>query len=292
MCPRTNCPGGSRQRAASHQRRTALTLVELLLATTIMTIMVGVMGTLALAVKQGWQHSQGQSDTAQQARVVLERISRRVQGAYCSPLHPGCGVATTTVGINGFPDTLVVWSPAAAPSNPNGPPKVSECVLFCPDPTNPGQLVEITAPSDNRDLPLDSQLSQSATLTLLAEVKAASTSSKVVLTRLLRTADAGSGTVVVLGGTGSSTALRGAVRFNLVLRPSASEWSQYQAGTLAWSSLSFPLGLQGASFGIRNVWLRTELQFVPPGIDGNQASSDQAVVAVFGSATRTYSLAK
>lgn len=260
-----------------------LTLVELLMASAVMSIIVAVTGTLALAVRQGWEASQGHAEVCQQSRVVLDRIRRQVQGAYASATHPGFGVVSTTVGSYSFPDTLVIWAPTGGvPSSATGPPLVRECIFVCPDPANPSQLVEITASNDSRSLPLDSQLNTSTYRTLVDGVKTASTSRKVVLTTLLRTA-------VPVGSTNGS---RGAVRFVQVLAPTASEWSSYQAGTLSWANLNFPQGVKGQTVGLRQSRLKIELQMVSPLLTSATAGAAENIIAVPGSAALYYTVAR
>lgn len=266
------------------------------MATAVMSIIVGVTGTLALAVRQGWQYSAGRGDVAQQARVVLDRITRRATTAYASAAHPGLGVLSTTVGSYSFPDTLVIWSPTGTPVNAAGPPKVHECVIYCPDPADPSQLVELTAPTDTRDLPLDSQLDTTAVRTLVEGLKTATSSRKVVLTKLLRTANTNLANVNG-GGTPPDTnnptgTLRGAVRFVRALRPSASEWSQYLAGTRTWQNMSWPQDWRGTTTGLRQSWLKIELQFTPP---VSQTSADAAppeTLGVLGSAALYYEVTR
>lgn len=271
--------------------RHGLTLAELLMATAVMSIIVGVTGTLALAVREGWQYGAGRADVAQQARVVLDRITRRVTTAHASASHPGVGVVSTTVGSYTFPDTLVIWSPTGTPVNAQGPPKVNECVIYCPDPANPAQFLEITAPTDSRDLPLDSQLDTATIRNLVEGLKTATSSRKVILTKLLRTAS----TTISTGGTtpqGSGSTLRGAVRFVRELRPSASEWSQYLAGTRTWQNVSWPQDWRGTTTGLRQTWLKIELQFTPPVSQTSPDAAPPETVGVLGSAALYYEVSR
>jgi prepilin-type N-terminal cleavage/methylation domain-containing protein len=257
--------------------RSGLTLVELMMAVAIMGIMAGAMSMLASSVQQGAVYNEGRGASLQHARVVFDRINRMVNSATTATTHPGVGVVVTTFGSSLYPDTLIVWTPpGGTPTNPNGPPLVKECTIYCPDPANPSQLVEITAPSNSSTLPLDSTLNTPAVQAQVTAIKNASTSVKTVLTDLLRTARISS------GGDASGSS-RGAVRFNLDLHPTASEYSAYLAGTSAWTSLAWPQGLYGSTYGLRQVALRTELQLMPKNYRGQQDTSGSLPVPFFNS---------
>jgi len=256
-------------------------LVELLIAMSIMGVMAAMVAGLSEAASSGWKHGLGHAEATQHARVALERITRSVREAWATADHPGCVVSYTEFGAWRFPDTLVVWAPNGPPQGVNGMPLVNECVMYCPDPVNPNQLVEIRAPYDTREIPLTSELNQSTWQTEIALIKTSPSSTKVVLTDLLRTSEN------TIGGV-----YRGAIRFERELRPSDSEWAAYQASTIAWSDMSWPQDLYGSSRGSRQVWMRVELQLMPGDeVQAKDPAGQQAVV-FFGSADLTYTLSK
>lgn len=280
-------------------RHLGMTMAEVLIALTIMTMIVGAVGALAQAVQTGWQRTQGQNSVTQQARVALQRISQRIRSAYSSPNHPGVMVVYDVVGSEKYPDTLVVWSPSGTPANPNGPPLISECVFYSPDPSSPNRLLEITAPADTRQIPLDDTLNSSSWRSTLATLKTASTTNRVLLADLLRVASTTSSSNVLPtnlavqqasvtdGGvklTGSVSSVRGVVRFWREVTPSVSAWTSYKAGTTSWSNLDWPQGVGGDQFGMRQVWVRFEMQLVPGTDQLTSASSSQTAVPFFGSA--------
>jgi hypothetical protein len=120
--------------------------------------------------------------------------------------------------------------------------------------------------------------------TLVEAVKTSQTTEKVVLTEQLRTAP--------LSGPWSSSLtasqLRGVVRFQRLVAPSEQEWSQYKAGTRAWNALAWPLDSYRTTSGTRAVVCQTELQIVC----GDMAAATATAVPFFGSALRTYELAR
>jgi prepilin-type N-terminal cleavage/methylation domain-containing protein len=236
---------------ANRRPRRGLTLVELLISMTIMTMIAGAVGMLAHTVQISSDYADGHSMGTQHARVSLERITRAANKAHANDNFPGAAVFATTVSGWRFPDTLVVWKPASQPVNPDGLPLFSELVVFCPDATLPNRLVEITNASDTRQVPA---LSDAATwASELATLKASTTARKLLLTDLMRTA--------VL--TAGSPNPRGCVRFEVEFRPTAAEWASYKSGATAWNELSFVQDIYGSQTGLARAWIRIELQVVP-----------------------------
>lgn len=256
-----------------------LTLVELLIAVSIMSLTAIALATLARATQISASYVEGHSGAAQHARVTMERIQRAVQTATASESFPGAAVFAESVSGTRFPDTLVVWKPAAgtAAIDPAGLPRFSELIVFSPSPTSPNELLEITSRSDTRTVPALSDTSQWATE--LATLRTGS-SKKVLLTDLMRTAR-----------TSDSSNARGCVRFEVLLRPSAAEMSSYRAGTLAWSNLSWPQHWYGDSTGMRQTWVRLELQLLPNSRTGGVAL-DTLSIPFPGSAALYYDLKK
>ena len=266
--------------------RRGLTLLELLIATSMMLMLAGVLGGLASAVQSSNDYSQGHGTATQHARVALERIARNISQATAVGDHPGFAVVYDQVGPWQFPDTLVIWRPTSAPANPNGPPLIRELVIYCPNPDRPEQLLEITAPADNRSLPLNDQLNQSPWRQILEEIKTSTTSQRVALTDLVRVCSTGGPRT----HTSAVNTLRGAVRFELELRPSAAEWQQFRAGTRTWDSLSWPQGVYGSQTGLRQAWLRAELQLMPGPTAARDDLEGHQAVPFLGSAALYYEL--
>ena len=269
MCRRTN-----------RWDRSGLTLVELLIASTLLLMLAGIIGGLASAVQTSSNYSQDHADAAQHARVAIERITRNVFAATAKGNHPGFAVVYEQVGNFRLPETLLVWRPTGVPANPSGPPLVSELVIYCPNPQQPQQLLEIRAPQDTRAIPLDDTVNQSPWPENLAAIKTSSQSQRVVLTGLMHTA--------TVTGVAQSQQTRAVLRFHSELRPSAAQVTSYRSGTASWSSLSWPQGLASSRSGIRQSWLRIELQLTP-GSDSGGASALPAT-PFFGSAALYYQL--
>lgn len=262
-----------------------MSLLELLLASALMSIMAGAMATMAIAVQQSATYNDGRSAALQHARVAFERINRMITTAYAAPNHPGVGVYVDTLGSYRYPDTLIVWHPTGTPANALGPPQICECIFYSWDPASPGSLIEFSAPSDTRTIPLDSTLQTSSWRATLNSLKTASTTQKTVLTTLLRPC-----TVNGSGLPSGMASTRGAVRFELVTAPTAANLASYSAGTTTWTNLPWPQGMCGSQFGIREVWVRTELQLMPSQKAGQADPTGQLPLPFFGSATLYYQM--
>jgi Tfp pilus assembly protein PilW len=258
--------------------RRGLTLIELLFASLITAIVVGALGAASHAVQLANEYSQGYSTATQHARVAFDRIDRAVNEAYATPNYPGIWVTQDSDGSWNYPDTVAIWHPSGAPANSAGPPLVQELMIFCPDPAGLNNLVLLTAPGDTRPVPTTDFV---ALTNLIDGLKTSTTASKVALTNLLRVA-------TPLSSSGSQQ--RAAARFIVTLAPSAADWASYTAGKTAWNSLPWPLGIYGANKGMRQVWLRSELQLMPGAswIDGNSAA--QQPIPFLGSAVLSYGM--
>lgn len=247
----------------------------------VLGMMAVAMAGLARAVQMNNDYGEGNATVTQHARVVMERIERTVSEAVASRSFPGVLVVDTYVGSWRFPDALVVWHPASGTTaaDPAGLPRFNELVIYYPNPQQPNQLLEVTLPNDTRVVP--AVTSQTAWSAELANLSSSNRAQRVVLTDMLRTCPV-SGSI--------SSGSRGAVRFESLLRPSAEELSQYSAGTLAWKQLSWVQGMAGWKTGLRQIWVRIELQLVPAGSTGLGDSDGQPAVAFFGSATRYHEM--
>ncbi len=261
--------------------RRGMTLLELMLAMTIMMMVVGVLAGLARTSQQGFEYSEGYGIATQHARVVLDRIAKSVSEATANDQFPGCIVVAETVGAYRYPDTLVVWHPSSGtPANPAGLPLYRELIIYCPNPNNPLQLVEITAPTNGGTVPDVSN--QAAWRTALSSLKKSTSTNVVELSPLLRACST--------DNSGSSSTMRGGARFEVRLRPSDADWAAYKAGTITWKDLPWVQGIYGPQTGLRQVWVRTELQMMP-GVDWVASDSAAAQpVPFFGSAALYYNL--
>jgi len=259
--------------------RRAMTLIELVIAMTIMVMVAGTMGALAKTVQQGYEYNEGHGLATQHGRVAVDRITRTALEATANEHFPGMIVVAESVAGWRFPDTLVVWRPDGSAADPEGLPLFSELVIYTPHATLPNRLLEITVPGDNRIVPTVDDTSQWRTE--IAAIKNSMRARAVVLTDLVRSG---------LVPEESSSAWRGAVRFETRLCPSQAEWDSYKAGYRDWDDLAWVQGIRGTSTGLRQVWLRMELQLMPgEGSVASDASGDRPI-PFFGSAAHYHEM--
>ena len=247
-------------RMSPTERRNGLTFIELMLAMTILAMVVGTLGALARGVQQAYEYTEGQGLATQHARVVFERIAHTIDEANTSDEFPGFIVVSEEFGSWDFPDTLVVWRPLDWSGNPksardpDGLPYYDEVVVYAPHPYSPNTLLEMTFPWTPVRVPSLTDVSrwQSEIETL----KKAYFWRGNTLTTLVRSC-------YLAEGSTSEEKWRGAVRFAVRLRPSEDDWSKYLAGTRTWERLPWVQGIYGSRTGLRQNWLRIELQLMP-----------------------------
>ena len=266
-----------------NETRGGITLIELLSAMMIMTMVVGTLGAMAQAVYVSSEYGQGHAATAQHARVSLDRIGRAVRGAYTSELYPGVGVIEQQVGTWRFTDTLLVWRPRVTPSTPtaepyntDGPPRMNEIVVFCPDPDEPNKLIELTAADWDKRV-----VSMATIATIIDALKVSSSSKKVVLTDLLHTA-----------ARDDISERRGVVRFEVKVTPTEQQWADYEAGSLAWDDLPWVQGVYSNKTGLRQTWVRIEIQLTPAAEAAVSKKEQFSPLPYFGSAVLYYEMNK
>jgi hypothetical protein len=257
--------------------RRGLTLVELMLSVTILSFTVAALGMMSRAVEISSEYNQGYGTATQHARVTFDRLDRAINQAYSNSSWPGVWVTEDTVGTYNFPDTLVVWRPSGTPTNPQGAPVVSELVLFCPNPSATNQLLEITVPGDTRTLPSPSNTA--AFKSFIDGLKTASGANTVLLTNLIYTA-----------AISGSAQPRAAVRFVVTLSPTDAQLATYPSVT--WQNLPWPQGICSPTMGLRQVWVRTELQLIPGGTWTVTNTAGQQAVPYFGSSSFCYAVTK
>lgn len=261
-------------------RRAGLTLIELLIAMSIMAMVVGSLGALAYGVQSGFEYTEGRGIATQHARVVLDRITQRVEQATTSERFPGFLVVPYVEGGAEFPEVLVVWHPSGKPSNPTGLPRYNELVIYAPDRTTPSQLLEITAPLDSRTVPPPEDLARWRSE--LNTLRNSWRSRSFVLTNLLRKCS-------VPGATGDSR-WRGAVRLKSRLRPSEADWALYHNGERDWTELPWVQGIYGSRTGMRQASLQIEIQLVPGDTTVLSETNTHIAVPFFGAASLYYHL--
>ena len=258
--------------------RRGLTIIELLFAVLIMAIVAASLQAMIGSVEIANDYSQGYGTATQHARVAFSRIEAAIHSAYGKSIYPGVWVTQDTDGQWTYPNTLIVWQPSGTPANPAGPPLVRELVIFCPDPNQPNDLVQLTVPGNATAVPTTNL---SAFTTLINSLKTSTTANKIVLTNLLQVTS-------VSGSAG--TVARPALRFVATLTPSAASWNSYLSGATTWGNLPWAQGMCSAAEGRREVWLRSEIQLVPGVAWTGENSAAGTPLPFLGSACFSYPL--
>ncbi|MEX1224105.1 MAG: hypothetical protein WEA31_06105 [Pirellulales bacterium] len=234
------------------------------------------LGSLASAVHSSNEYVQNQATVTQHARVVLERIKRHVETAHASREFPGFLIVPTTSGSYTFPDTLAVWQPLGEPVDAEGLPRVSELIVYTPNPASPNELWEITDRSNHAVVP--SLGSTSAWRTMIASLAASNTASVVELTDLVRRSKVNA----------SDTRPRSTIRFEGQQSPSDVQLAAYEAGTADWEDMGWPQSLYGNRAGLRQSWCRIELQLMPPGRRAADGRDSADIATPFFSSAALY----
>lgn len=264
--------------------RPAVTMIELLLAISIMTMLVVALGGMASGVYRSNEYSEGYGLATQHARVVCERIRRTVSEASANELFPGAVVLSDTVGGFTFPDTLVVWNPGGVPLDAQAGPRINEIVVFCPNPNAPHELWEMTQPGSSAVAPAASDAT--GWKEVVDAMKTSNTAQRVVLTDLLRVAEVNQVAANTVGRR------RGCLRFERRVLPSTDDWSAYLAASNeaeTWAALPWAQSIHGTKTGVRQTWVRYELQLEPGEIVAHEKEAMPAA-PFFGSAALYYEM--
>jgi prepilin-type N-terminal cleavage/methylation domain-containing protein len=268
--------------ASRRSARRAFTLAELLCAVAILTILAGAMATLSYGVGNANDFCRGQNEAAQHARVALERIRRNVLSCKASENFPGCMVASTTVNSYVYPDRLLIWKSDGVTAAATEYPKRSDLIIYTYNPSRPNELLEVT----NTNTTALVGNSNAYLNSVVDAILASGTTTKTVITDRLDIATTGGSTSVRLAELLTDNGARGMLRFRIIMSPSATQWSEYKAGTRTWSNIDWPLDQYGSNFGSRRVSCLTELQMLA------EDTGEDPAVPFFGSATKVYQLAK
>ncbi|MBN1909842.1 MAG: prepilin-type N-terminal cleavage/methylation domain-containing protein [Pirellulales bacterium] len=274
LCTKGDCP-----LFRPMKPRRGLTLVELMIGMAVMSIIAVMMTALSSAVFVGAEYADEHGLAVQHARVALERISRTVREAKANNTFPGFLVLTKQVSTWYFPNTLVVWRPSSAAPDIDGVPQFNELVIFCPHPDDPHRLVEITAPTNVNTVPALSNLALWRTQINL--IKTSADSKIVTLTNLMR--------VCAVNGSANIADQQGNVWFVSRLLPSKAELDDYYAdGSPTWDELSWVQGIYGSETGLRQNWVRMELQLMPGTESFDTDPGGESAIPFFDSAALYY----
>ncbi len=267
--------------------RRGLTLVELMMAMAISSILIVALGGIVTATQSAWKHTQSIEDSQAQVTATFDRIKMMVAqaGVYqVSGQPPQVGLAVVTRPWNyvDIPDTLVVWSGGRNGGiSDNGTltrlPKINELLIYTVDPGDPHNLVEIALPGDTTEIDFKSSSFKNI---IRSAINSADAESALLCNRLKKSQ-------FYLGGApwGPSTAN---LLFGIIKSPSDSSLSGVSPGTSQWINLPWPQGAASASSGLRQFSIYYEAHIeVAEQTSLNEANSTTAL-PFFGSCSRLY----
>jgi hypothetical protein len=119
---------------------------------------------------------------------------------------------------------------------------------------------------------------------VVESLKQSDVTRQIVLTSLVRTAST--------DGTASPDSRRACVRFTVRLWPSEAQLQEYVAGDIPWNELPWVQNIYSHSLGLRQVWLRIELQLMPGTQTRADGSGAETAIPFLDSATVHYTLRK
>lgn len=267
--------------------RRAVTLLELLMAMTITSMLSVVLGGIVLAVQSARQHTEGLEEATQQADAAMSRIEYMVSqaGVYrvgTNPVTVGLAVVPRRWSYFDLPEILVVWSGGrtggmAGAGLQTRLPRINELVLYAPDPADPRRLVEITHPGNSASIDFRASGFASTILTLVQSSNAQKT---LLSDRIRRSA--------LSGFAGFSSAEAANVRFEMTQSPSDAEIGSTASGTAAWINLPWAGGIVTGSSGLRQANVRIELQVEPRAHDAPGTAEKTIAIPFFGSESIRY----
>ena len=314
----------NRHNKTNSEQRRGMTLAELLISMTILSMMSVVLAGMSNAVNSAWSYTKGVEDSDLQARAAIERIEYMISqtGVYDlagQPTRVGMTVVSRPVGKSLVPDVLVLWTGGRSGGmSANGVlqrlPTVGELLIYTWDANSPSQLIEVAFPGQTASF----DFTASDLATQVANLLTSKTAEKIPLCDRLRLSSlstsssavsapvvppvSGMGSMFSMYGTSvqsgsssstSSTATTasttqsiGNARFTLTLTPTDSELASASPQTTAWTQLSWPQGNFGNRSGMRQATLQIELQVEPDGIV--RASDSVSAIPFFGSASLRY----
>ncbi len=294
-----------------------MTLAELLISMTILSMMSVVLAGMSNAVNSAWSYTKGVEETDLQARAALERIEFMVSqtGAYKvagQPTRLGAVVVSRSVGQSALPDALVLWTGGrsggmAASGVQSRLPIVGELLIYTWNAGAPSQLIEAAFPGQTAAF----DFAAGDLNTQVTNLLAANTAELIPLCEQLRVSSLSASSSATSSPTtptsptspygpsipstptssspSSSTVSVmsvGNVRFALALTPSDSDLATAAPQTTAWTQLNWPQGSFGNRSGMRQANLQIELQVEPDGIV--RASDTVSAIPFFGSASMRY----
>jgi hypothetical protein len=258
--------------------RSGMTLVELTVAVSVMSLVVVVLAGIMTAVDTARRHVEGLHEATALGRFAIGRVHDAVNRTGTYRIGTGATVpGIKVVWTDGRPETLVLWTggreTSLAEQSPlSRRPRANELVIVTPDPAEPTRLVEIVVPSAADEV----DFTASSFATRVRQLISSANAEKVTLCNRLR----------VVRSPEDAEARLAAVRFEQEATPADEQLAATASGGTAWRALPWAGGISTSTSGLRQVALRVEIQVVSFG--SAHVSAEAPALPVFGSAVRRY----
>ena len=253
-----------------------MTLVELMVAASVMSLVAVTLGGLVQAVDTSRTYISGMQLASSQGQFAVDRIKSAVQRSGTYRIGSGSTVVgAAVVWSEDRPEILAVWTGGREASLSYGPtlnrlPQAKELVIYAPDPDAPHRLVEIAIPSATGTIDFANSSFETQIRQLIA---ISEPDERVTLCDRVR---------IATDGLDEAAALR----FETELTPDSGVLSTTAPGTGDWRSLNWYSGISSSSAGLRHLLVRIEIQILTDGTPGDPASS--IAMPVFGATSRRY----
>lgn len=293
FCCRSHSHVSSRVRGCAQKDKhlaAGFTLVELLMAMAVSSILVVALGGIVTATQTAWKHTQAIEDSQAQITATFDRIEMMVSQAGIYQLSgqpPQVGLAVVSHSWNSIdlPDTLVVWTGGRNGGiSENGTldrlPKINELLIYTVDPTDPHQLIEIALPGVDSSIDFNSSSFNSTIRSAITSNNAES----ALLTNRIKTSQ------FMLSGSPWGTPVAN-VLFKLTETPSDSELSGVSPGSSTWLNLGWPQGTVSSKSGLRLAIVNYEIQLETAEQTSLNETNSETALPFFGSSSRHYAYA-
>jgi prepilin-type N-terminal cleavage/methylation domain-containing protein len=256
--------------------RAGMTLVELMIAASVMSLVAVAMGGLVQAVDTARIYIDGMHESSAQGRFAVDRIRSAVERSGTYRIGSGATVAGIQVVWNDDqPEMLVAWTggreTSLADQSPlTRLPKANELIIYAPDPDGPHRLVEVVVPAASSEI----DFADPGFPTRIRQLVATSTSDeRATLCDRVRVAL-------------KDSKVTAALRFEMETTPEDTLVASTSTGTSAWRALPWYAGMCSTSSGLRQKLIRIEIQVLTQGTPGDTGSA--VSLPLFGAASKRF----
>lgn len=268
-------------------RHGGFTLVELLMAMTVSSILIMALAGIVTATQSAWSHSRGIEDSQAEITASFDRMKMMISqaGVYQvngQPPQVGLAIVTRPWNYIDIPDTLVVWTGGrnggiGQTGTLNRLPLMNELLIYTSDPVDTHRFVEIALPDDDTEIDFNSSSFSNTIRTAIQsnEAEKALLSQRLAISQYILSSKPWGKPVANLF-------------FTMTRTPSDASLSAVSPGTSGWMNLAWPQGTVSASSGLRQVTINYEIQFETAEQTTLNEINSSTALPFFGSSSRFY----